>query len=244
MQLIAGRLISEVENENHWEPIVGIFDDRNPLLSIKQAAQYLPAYHNFNIQDQVAKVLEKMKTEEMRRKIASIPGLTESGAAAIWLYTLDSPLYKDLNGRLRSQDWEYLRNHYHPYMRILLTAMKLLQNGERRCLYRAVNSDVIGEAGDKSMYGRDKRFVWWSFTSTTAVIGSVKQFLAVDGKQTIFQIDSRKGADVSRFSVYGSDEAEFLLPPGTVLKCLGVLTSGNTTIIQCEDDENAPMLLF
>jgi len=122
--------------------------------------------------------------------------------------------------------------------------MKCLQSGERKCLYRGVQGDVVSEAGEKNMYERDKRFVWWSFSSTTAVIESVKHYFGGEGKQTIFQIDSSKGADVSGFSVYGSDEAELLLPPGTVLCSLGVMKSGNTTIIQCEDDESAPQLVF
>ncbi len=241
---IAGRLLSEVDKLNHWEPIVGIFDERNPLLSIKQAAQYLPEYPKYDIQKDVVKAIERMRREDMRRKIASVPGMTESGAVAIWLYTLDGPLYRDLNGRLRSQDWEYLRNHYHPFMRILLTAMTLLQSGEKRCLYRGVNCDVVSEVGEKKMYERDNSFVWWPFTSTTSMIEVVKGFLRVDKQHTIFQIDSRKGADVSGFSFYGSHEAELLLPPGTVLKSLGVFKSGNTTIIQCEDDEKAPVLIF
>ena len=227
---------------------MGIFDERNPLLSIKQAAQYLPEYPKYDIQSQVVKAIERMREDDMRKKISSVPGMTESGAAAIWLYTLDGPLYRDLNGRLRAQDWEYLRNHYHPFMRILLTAMKCLQqqrSGERKCLYRGVQGDVVSEGErDKNMYERGKRFVWWSFSSTSAVIESVKHYFGGEGKQTIFQIDSSKGADVSGFSVNESDEAELLLPPGTVLCSLGVMKSGNTTIIQCEDDESAPQLIF
>ena len=90
--------MSEVDKHNHWDSIVGIFDDWNPLLSIKQAAQFLPQYPNYDIQKYVAKAIEKVREEEMKGKIASIPGMMESGAAAIWLYTLDGPLHCDLNG--------------------------------------------------------------------------------------------------------------------------------------------------
>ena len=120
--------MSDVEKVNHWKPIVGIFDEQNPLLSIKQAGQYLPSYPNYDIHKHIAKGIDKMRESEMKQKIAAVPGLTESGAVAIWVYTLDGPLYQDLNGRLCGQDWEYLKNHYHPFMRILLTAMKCLQN--------------------------------------------------------------------------------------------------------------------
>ncbi len=93
------------------------------------------------------------------------------------------------------------------------------------------------------MYDRGKSFVWWPFTSTTAVIESLKPFIVQDEGHTIFQIDSRKGADIKGFSLYGSDEAELLLPPGTALRSLGIFRSGNTTIIQCEDDESTPNLI-
>jgi hypothetical protein len=189
---IAWRLLSEVHEVNHWEPIVGIFGESNPLLSIKQAAQYLPGYPKYDIQIQVIQAVERMREDDMRRKIASVPGMTESGAASIWLYTLDGPLCRDLNGRLRSHDWEYLRNHYHPFMRILLTALKLLQNGEKRCFYHAVNRDIIGyESGEKKMYERDQSFVWWPFTSNSTDIETVRQRLGVDGMKTIFQTRSR-----------------------------------------------------
>ena len=130
-------------------------------------------------------------------------------------------------------------------MRILLTAMKCLQNTQdTHKLYRGVNCDVVGMATNKNMYDCGNNFVWWSFSSTTTNVESVKHFLGGEGMQTIFHITSSKGANVSDFSVFGSDEGEFLLAPGTVLKSKGVMKSGNVTIIECEDDESAPQLIF
>ena len=223
---------------------MGIFDERNPLLSIKQAAQYLPEYPKYDIQKQVVKAIERMREDDMRKKISSVPGMTESGAAAIWLYTLDGPLYRDLNGRLQAQDWEYLRNHYHPFMRILLTAMKCLQSGERKCFYHGVERDVIREAGEKNMYERGKTFVWWSFPSAVTCIETIKECFGGEGKHTIYQVYSSKVADIHGFSVYGSDEAELLLPPGTVFRTLGVLRSGKSTIIRCEDEKDPLQLIL
>ena len=228
--------MSEVDKHNHWDPIVGIFDDRNPLLSIKQAAQFLPQYPNYDIQKYVAKAIEKVREEEMKGKIASIPGMTESGAAAIWLYTLDGPLHRDLNGRLQMQDKEYLRCHYHPYLRVLLTAMKCLQSGGSLTLYHGVSHDVVSECEDKGMYEKEKKFVWWSFTSATPNIDRVKEFLSANGQHTIFQIHSCKGVDVSSFSSCESGVREYLLPPGTVLQSTGIVKSGEVTTVQCQDD--------
>ena len=233
------RFTSEVDVTNHWEPVTGMFDDRNPLLSIKQAARYFPTFSNYSINSKVRKGIRKMRSDFMRQQIASVQGLSESGAVALWLYTLEGPLYRDLNARLRSQDWPYLETHYFPYMRILITAMQCLQTGVTRGLNRGVKRDVVGESAEK-MYERGNRIVWWSFSSTTGVIDVLEneQFLGTVGKRTIFQITSSKGADISSFSYYGNAEAEFLLPPGTVLKVIGILRLGDLTIVQCEDDKD------
>ena len=248
---MTSRLLSDVEKVNHWKPIVGIFDERNPLLSIKQACRYLPEYVNYNLQAQVVLAIHKMREVEMKQKIAAVPGMTESGAAAIWLYTLDGPLYRDLNGRLHKQDWGYLENHYYPFMRILLTAMKCLQSGEYRQLFHGVNDDIISGLKDKSMYESGRSFVWWSFSSTTPDDHVSAFFRGVRGVQTVFQIRSKQGADVSEFScdVSGkrktkSEKKEIVLGPGTVLKCVGVVRTADGIVVQCEDDESAPQLIF
>jgi len=246
---MTSRLLSDVEKVNHWKPIVGIFDEQNPLLSIKQACHYLPEYVNYNLQAQVGLAIHKMREVEMKQKIAAVPGMTESGAAAIWLYTLDGPLYRDLNGRLHKQDWGYLENHYFPFMRILLTAMKCLQSGEYCQLFHGVNDDIISGLKDKSMYESGKSFVWWSFSSTTPDDHVSGFFRGVRGVQTVFHIKSKQGADVSEFSSYvsekkKSEKKEILLGPGTVLKCVGVVRTADGIVVQCEDDESATQLIF
>jgi hypothetical protein len=45
-------------------------------------------------------------------------------------------------------------------MRVLLTAMKLLQSGEKQYLFHVVNNDAVSGTEDKKMYERDKSFVW------------------------------------------------------------------------------------
>lgn len=248
---ITSRLVSDVEKVNHWKSIVGIFDERNPLLSIKQACRYLPQYVNYNLQTQVAMAIQKMREVEMKQKIAAVPGMTESGAAAIWMYTQDGPLYRDLNGRLQKQDWGYLENHYYPFMRILLTAMKSLQHGEYQQLFHGVNDDVMSRPEEENMYESGKRFVWWSISSTTPDNDDGNSFFRQErGVVTVFQIKSKQGADVSEFAycVSGrrerSEKKEILLPPGTVLKSLGVVRTADGVVVQCEDDESAPQLIF
>jgi hypothetical protein len=216
----------------------GIFDECNPLFSIRLASHFFPEYPHFDMQNEVLTAIERMREEDMKRKIASVPGMTESGAAAIWLYTLDGPLYRDLNGRLQAQEWEYLKAHYHPYLRILLTALSSLGRRERKCLYHGASGDIVGEAGERNMYKKGESFVWCSFVSTASAGEALRQ--CIDGDGTLFQIHSNRWVDISGFSASESgEEEEMLLPPGCAMRTLEVLRSGNTTIIQCEDDESA-----
>ena len=45
-----------------------------------------------------------LKTKKTREAIAACPGLTNDGAGAIYLFTCESPLYKELNAKLRARD--------------------------------------------------------------------------------------------------------------------------------------------
>ena len=65
---------------------------------------------------------------------------------------------------------------------------------------------------------------------------TVKECLGDKGTQTIFQITSSKGVDMSAFTVWGSGVAQYLLPPGTVLWCTGVEQIGAAMVVFCEDD--------
>ena len=45
-----------------------------------------------------------LKTKKTQEAIAACPGLTTDGAGAIYLFTCESPLYKELNAKLRARD--------------------------------------------------------------------------------------------------------------------------------------------
>ena len=67
-------------------------------------------------------------------------------------------------------------------------------------------------------------------------------FLGNSGPRTIFQITTTKGADIHLFS--SMEEEEVLLPPATVLRVVGTLDlGGGLTMVQCEDDPDAPCLM-
>ena len=67
-------------------------------------------------------------------------------------------------------------------------------------------------------------------------------FLGTEGNRTIFQISTTQGADISPFS--SMPEEEMLLPPATVLRVIATLDLGHgLTMVQCEDDPEAPCLM-
>ena len=45
-----------------------------------------------------------LKAKDTKAAIAACPTLTVDGAAAIYLFTCESPLYKELNAKLRARD--------------------------------------------------------------------------------------------------------------------------------------------
>ena len=45
-----------------------------------------------------------LKAKDTKAAIAACPALTVDGAAAIYLFTCESPLYKELNAKLRARD--------------------------------------------------------------------------------------------------------------------------------------------
>jgi len=244
VKAVVDRFTTYEESSSQWAPMTGVFDQRNPLLSIKQAARYLPAYPSYDIKSWVWRALQHVRQPEMKARIAAVPGMTESGAAAIWMYTLQGSLYPDLNAKLRSQDRAYLETHYYPYMRLLLTALRCLQSPVPRMVNRGVKRDLVSEAA-AGTYNDGSRLVWWALSSTTANIQVLEDdtFLGQSGPRTIFQIHTSKGVDIHLFS--SMEEAEVLLPCGTVWRVVGVYSDlhGLTIITLQEDEENGGELV-
>ena len=73
---------------------------------------------------------------------------------------------------------------------------------------------------------------------------STPEFLGLSGDRTIFNIHTARGVDVAPFSAVRR-EHEVLLPAGCALRITGVLpkSTDGLTMINCEDDPDAPPLL-
>ena len=62
----------------------------------------------------------------------------------------------------------------------------------------------------------EKKFVWWSITSTSASVGTLQspQFLGSSGERTLFAIKTKSAVKITEYSALGEGEDEWLLPPG------------------------------
>jgi hypothetical protein len=177
--------------------------------------------------------------------IAAVPGMTADCAAAIWLYTCPSPLYRNLNAALRSSDRASLKKEYFPYLRLLIHGLLMVRardGGHKEMVNRGVKLDLVSSNLDG--YVKGETLVWWQLSSITADISVLSIFLGATGDRTIFQILTSHAVNISAFSALAS-EAEMLLIPGTPLKITGILKkdASGLTIISCVDHPNAPPLL-
>ena len=93
------------------------------------------------------------------KKLSSNPhNLSQDEIAAIHLYTQETPLYRVLNDRLRSEKRELLVPFF-PYLKLLLRAMYKLP--VIKCsVYRGVTKDL-----SKSFVSGES-YIWWGLTST------------------------------------------------------------------------------
>jgi hypothetical protein len=147
--------------------------------------------------------------------------LTRDEAAAIHLYTQESPLYKTLNAYLRDRDRRKLKPLM-PFLKLLLTALHKLPPLKTN-VYRGVKLDLSAK------HPKGKQCIWWSFSSTTASANVLENpmFLGKKGKRTMFSIEIQTGVNIKPYSAIPSED-EILLCPGTVLEV--------TSVAQLADD--------
>ena len=135
-------------------------------------------------------------------------GLSQDQVALLHLYTQESPFYSFINGLLRERNRECLK-HMFPVLKIMLTALSSLPK-EPITVYRGVKANLV------SQFPVEKKFVWWSITSTSASLGTLQspQFLGRSGERTLFAIKTKSAVKITEYSALGEGEDEWLLPPG------------------------------
>jgi hypothetical protein len=131
--------------------------------------------------------------------IQSMAGMDNDRAMAIYLYTVESPLYSKLNDALRGEDRSILKEHLFPYLRILLEAFACFpRSSTPLTVNRGVKLDLASMYPDE--YAEDNSFVWFALSSCTRTIAVLKNFLGTTGPRTIFQITTQKAIDISVYS--------------------------------------------
>jgi hypothetical protein len=145
-------------------------------------------------------------------RVPSEHGLTHDESAALYLYTMEggeNSFYRVLNQALRSEDRPALKPWF-PYLKLFDTAITKLPLFSGN-IWRGIEGD-IGKACKKN-----QDLIWWSVTSCSKSVGTIKDFLPVGKISTVYMIEVVNGIDISSYTYYPNEE-EVLLSPGTQLR--------------------------
>ena len=94
-----------------------------------------------------------LKKKGTKAFIALYPKLTYDGAAAIYLFTCESPLYRELNRRLRERDRQALKDGFFPYTRLLFEGYRAMIQPKPRMVNRGVKKDLVQADPDSYQAG-------------------------------------------------------------------------------------------
>ena len=144
--------------------------------------------------------------------MAALPGMNKERAIALYLYTVESPLYHKLNDALQAEDRTVLRENYFPFLRIFFEALGCFPPVvEAQTLTRGVKLDLVTMHPDEFAEGEE--LVWFRMSSCTRSIEVLKSdsFLGITGPRTILSITTTRGIDISAFSAIVSNGLSYCL---------------------------------
>jgi hypothetical protein len=190
-------------------PLVGI--NTVQLLSLKDAVEALRGVNDAVYFSLIAAVLPALTAVAPKLASGKYPTITVDEAAAIYLYTMETPLYRTLNTALRNEDAAAIAP-FEKYIKLFLTALYKLPI-EKCTVYRGIR--------DPPAYNDGDLLVWWGFSSTSRRVAVTETFLQVAGPRVKFIIENVPCVDIEEFSAIPV-ESERLLLPGTALKVLSV----------------------
>eukprot|EP00930_Biecheleria_cincta_P075792 TRINITY_DN62995_c0_g1_i1.p1 TRINITY_DN62995_c0_g1~~TRINITY_DN62995_c0_g1_i1.p1 ORF type:complete len:320 (+),score=56.53 TRINITY_DN62995_c0_g1_i1:219-1178(+) len=142
-------------------------------------------------------------------------------------------IYQDMNDKCYKKDRRLIKP-YLKFMWLLLTSMRDIEPCSLPTIFRGVKRDLSSE------YPSGREFVWHGFCSCTKSIEVLEktQFCGSDGPRTIFVVKLTQGQarDITRYSLFGDDEDEILMPPGCRFKVESKMNAGHSlTIVQLEE---------
>ena len=207
--------LSELEEINR-SPIDGYQD--TPILTLYEAtSRIIPPIPRMN--DYVA--IAKQKCNQ------NSSSLTQDESAAIYLYSMSTPLFGNLNDSLRAENRHALK-HWFPFLKLFITALENLPLSKER-IWRGVRGDVSSVFADGDVH------IWWSTTSCSMDLKVVEKYLSETG--TVFAIDAINGRDISAFSAF-PEEQEIILLPGTSVraKCQSLIHESRFFLVHLEQE--------
>ena len=126
-------------------------------------------------------------------------------SAAIYLYTMQTPVHNKLNKALRTENPSEI-NKWLPYLKLLITALNKLPSLPKTTVWRGVEGDISFNFEDNPVQR------WWSVNSCSKSLNVIGRYLNESG--TFFAIETVYGKDISQYSAM-RDEEEVILMPGT-----------------------------
>jgi hypothetical protein len=177
--------------------MLGVLDNAtNPPVSILDAVGTIP----LDLRAELGLMRQFVESRHCAIALASALRLTVDHAAALWLYTCESPIYRILNRLLRERNRQELMAGFFPYLRLMLEAFAGLTQPVQRTVYRGVKLDLVGS--EPLLYAKGNRLTWWGFSSTVPDVAVLRRpmFLGSTGDRTMFQITTRRGIDIAPFS--------------------------------------------
>ena len=187
--------LSELQEANRrW--IFGAEDP--PVLTLEEAVK--------NLQPPISNLMDYV-TIARTKSNPHAASLTPDELTAIYLYTMSTSVFTNLNKALRDENRDALKPWF-PFLRLLILALEKLPSIERQTLWRGVAEDVGSVFNDGDIH------TWWSINSCSAVLNIAELFLNKMG--TLFAIEVVGGKDISAFSAFPTEQ-EIVLLPGTRL---------------------------
>jgi len=234
------------ESLTNFTPIFGIVEVK--ILSLEDAT--LP----------LLKLIPKIKELVSKSKFPYENKLKQTGilnideAASIYLYTLESDVYKLLNKGFLGNKREEVLKPFYPYLKLLLTALEKLPTYQKHVVFRgfkfASSKDPNINAESKSklmklykqLESEKSHLVMWNLSSTTEKNQNLEseKFCGNKGFRIAFTINASQnkplsGKDIQNYSSYAK-EAEILFSPGCVFLIQGIADMGSDLhMIQLEE---------
>jgi len=146
---------------------------------------------------------------------------TQAQIAALYLYTMESAFYRQLNAAMRNEDRSKAQPFF-SYLKLLFSSLEALAAGAKKPvgffgeaasqeLFRGVHLDLAAD------HAVGEEVVWWGASSCTPKMSVAKGFLGSSGARTLFTVRNSSAVPIKEYSAFRGEE-EWLLAPGTRLR--------------------------